>query len=243
MTKSKNDVNIHFEGKTDGLVVKLNGKIIFPFQEEKVKREINPNKLKTQLKAGVAAVFSGGVNRIIPLRGTWKRWPVKSRIPYRNILAANIKRCTEEHPTLSSMICPDSHLSLPEVQSLIDAKGIKVNVAPFDKEFELNRNENMISVAGILSLYSPREKDYESFTIYPLNSVINDFELSKNIGAIFGITDEMSVIISKYEKCILYLTVLIGEKGSITRRWFSGAAKEYLLNNDSEGKFTGGVPI
>ena len=59
MAKSKNDINIHFEGKTDGLVVKLNGKIIFPHQKEKIIKEINPNKLKTQLIAGVAAVFWG----------------------------------------------------------------------------------------------------------------------------------------------------------------------------------------
>src|ERR1017187_7390583 len=118
MSKSKNDLNIQFGGKTENLVIKLNGKLIYPYQEEKISKEINLNKLKTQLKAGVAAVFSGAINRIVPLRETWKRWPVKSRIPYRNILAANIKRCTAEHPTMGNMICPDSGLSLQRAQSL-----------------------------------------------------------------------------------------------------------------------------
>ena len=243
MAKSKNDVNIHFEGKTDGLVVKLNGKIIFPYQEEKVKKEINPNKLKTQLKAGVAAVFSGAVNRTMPLRDTWKRWPVKSRIPYRNILAANIKRCTAEHPTTNNMICPSSGLSLPGVLTQINPEGIKIDVLPLDKYIDFEKNEKMLSIVGILSVYNPREKDFDKCTIYPLNAVVNDFILTQNIAATFGFSGEMQVNISKYEKCILYYTVIVQNEVGTTKRWFKANAEEYLLNNDSEGRFSGGVRI
>jgi hypothetical protein len=243
MAKSKNDVNIHFEGETDGLVIKLNGKIIFPYQKEKIIKEINPNKLKTQLIAGVAAVFSGAVNRIMPLRQTWKRWPVKSRVPYRNILAANIKRCTSEHPTTESMICPDSGLSLPQAQSLISAQEIKIDVQTFNGVIELDEKENMLTIVGILSVYSPREKEYDSCTIYPLSAEVKDFMPTQNIGATFSINDDMAAIISNYEKCILFYTIIIGQNGGMTRRWFKANYQEYLLSIDAEGKFTGGERI
>jgi|ERR1035437_104162 hypothetical protein len=240
MAKSKNDVNIHFEGKTDGLVVKLNGKIIFPYQEEKIIKEINPNKLKTQLIAGVAAVYSGGINRIKPLRETWKKWPVKSRVPYRNILAANIKRCTSEHPTRGNMICPNSSMSLPEVQSLLDAEGIKIGVAPLMEWTGFEGSENMITAVGILSAYSPREKDYESCIVYPLSAQIKDFNPKQNIEVIFGFNAEMIKNISNYEKCILYFTLVVGEDIGMTKRWFNQHVEEYLLSNDGDGKLEGG---
>lgn len=240
MAKSKNDVNIHFEGKTDGLVVKLNGKIIFPYQEEKVKKEINPNKLKTQLKAGVAASFSGGVNRILPLRQTWKRWPVKSRVPYRNILAANIKRCTAEHPTVGNMICPDSGLYFHRAESRIDAKGIGIEIHSLKGEIELTEKEKTARVVGILSLYNPREKDYESCTIIPLNVEVKDFKLTEDISEEISFSDEMRDRIAKYEKCILYYTVVIGGIAGSTRRWFNANYKEYVLRNDAKGKFMAG---
>jgi len=243
MAKSKNDVNIHFEGKTDGLVVKLNGKIIFPNQEEKVKKEINPNKLNTQLKAGVAAVFSGAVNRIMPLRETWKRWPVKSRIPYRNILAANIKRCTAEHPTMGSMICPNSCLYFPTILTEIMTDGIKIEVSPLVKNIDFYENEKLQTAAGVLCTYNPREKEYDSFTVYPLSAAIKDFIPSQKIGVTFGFDAEMQAEISKYEKCILYFTIVIGNHMGTTKRWMVPNVEEYLLNNDSEGKFAGGVRI
>jgi hypothetical protein len=241
MAKSKNDLNIHFEGKTDGLVVKLNGKVIFPYKEEKAEKEINPNKLKTQLKAGVAAVFSGGVNRIIPLRETWKRWPVKSRIPYRNILAANIKRCTAEHPTVGNMICPVSGLSFSSVQSEITDEGIRIEIGRLDGWMKFDEREKMVSVVGILSLFNPREKDYESLSIYPLNSLVENFSPKENIRAAFGFTEEMRVNISNYEKCILYYTVVLAGPSGMTKWWFNGATDEYLLINDEKGTFQKGV--
>jgi hypothetical protein len=241
MAKSKNDLNIHFEGKADGLVIKLNGKVIYPYEEEKVIKTINPNKLKTQLKAGVAAVFSGGVNRIVPLRETWKRWPVKSRTPYRNILAANIKRCTEEHPTRASMICPVSGLSFSMAQSEINAEGIKIEIGDIDGWIEFNEIEKMISVVGIMSLFNPREKDYEPLSIYPLNSLVEDFMPKENIKAAFGFTEEMRVNLSNYEKCILYYTVTSAGPLGMTKRWYNGANEEYLLKNDADGKFEKGV--
>lgn len=243
MAKSKNDVNIHFEGKTDGLVIKLNGKIVFPYQEEKIKKEISPNKLKTQLKAGVAAAFSGGVNRIVPLRQTWKRWPVKSRVPYRNILAANIKKCTAEHPTLGNMICPHSGLSLPEAGSHIDFDAIRIGIKPLKGAIELTEKENTARVVGILSVYNPREKDYESCTVYPLNAEVINFNLMENIAARFSITNEMAAIFSKYEKCILYFTVVVGNGGGMTKRWFKANYEDFVLRNDAEGKFAGGAEI
>jgi hypothetical protein len=241
MAKSKNDLNIHFEGKTDGLVVKLNGKVIYPYQEEKIVKEINPNKLKTQLKAGVAAVFSGGINRILPLRQTWKRWPVKSRVPYRNILAANIKRCTEEHPTRGNMICPHSGLNLRMIQSEIEAERIRIDVGPLAEETEFNKNENKISLVGIMSVFSPRDREYESLTIYPLNYVVENFSPTENIRAAFGFSEEMKSVISNYEKCILYYTIVIGKQEGSTKRWFSQIHEEYLLYNDANGKFEKGV--
>jgi hypothetical protein len=243
MSKSKNDLNIQFKGKTENLVIKLNGEIIYPFQEVKPVKEINPNKLKTQLKTGVAAVFSGAINRIIPLRETWKRWPVKSRVPYRNILAANIKRCTAEHPTRANMICPDSLLYLPEVKSMIAADGIKIEVSPLSERTDFNENEKMITAAGILCTYSPREKDYESSLIYPLSAVVKNFRPTQNINAAFGFNDEMTENISKYEKCILYFTIVIGKETGMTKRWFRCCVKEFLLQNDAEGKLKGGVNI
>ena len=243
MAKSKNDVNIHFEGKTEGLVVKLNGKIIFPYQEEKIIKEINPNKLKTQLKAGVAAVYSGGVNRIKPLRETWKRWPVKSRVPYRNILAANIKRCTAEHPTRGNMICPSSSMYFSEVESLIDAEGIKISVAPSREWTGFEGSENMITAAGILSAYSPREKDYESCAIYPLSAQVTDIKPAQSIGVTFGFNDEMIKNISNYEKCIVYFTLVIGKDRGMTKRWYNQYSEEYLLSNDADGRFEGGEQI
>lgn len=241
MAKSKNDLNIHFEGKADGLVIKLNGKIIHPYQEEKIKQEINPNKLKTQLKAGVAAVFSGGINRIVPLRETWKKWPVKSRVPYRNILAANIKRCTYEHPTRGNMICPTTSMYFSEVQSSLDAEGIKIGVAPLREWTGFEGRENMITAVGILSAYSPREKDYESCIVYPLSAQIKDFKPTQSIGVTFGFNAEMAKNISNYEKCILYFTMVVGEDIGMTKRWFNQYVKEYLLSNDADGKLAGGV--
>jgi hypothetical protein len=243
MAKSKNDLNIHFEGKAENLVIKLNGKIVYPYQEEKNVKEINPNKLKTQLKAGIAAVFSGRVNRIMPLRETWKRWPVKSRVPYRNILAANIKGCTGEHPTINNMICPSSGLTLRRVQTQIRKEGIKIDLLPINKEIDLEVNEKMLSVAGILSVYNPREKDYDSCTIYPLNAVVKDFILTENISATFGFSGEMQENISRYERCILYYTVVVQNKEGRTKRWFSAHIEEYLLKNDAKGKLEGGVQI
>jgi hypothetical protein len=243
MSKSKNDVNIHFEGKTDGLVVKLNGKIIFPYQEEKVKKEINPNKLNTQLKAGVAAVFSGAVNRIMPLRDTWKRWPVKSRIPYRNILAANIKKCTADHPTLGNLICPISGLWLPGVFSEIGAEGINIAVEPIDKQIDFEPKEKMLSIVGILSVHNPRDKESEACKIFPLNAPLKEFAPAQNICATFGLTAEMKETIPIYERGILFYTIVVQSEAGTTRRWFVGNADEYLLNNDNEGRFTGGVRI
>lgn len=243
MAKSKNDLNIHFEGKTDGLVVKLNGKIIFPYQEEEIIKEISPNKLKTQLIAGVAAVFSGGINRIVPLRETWKRWPVKSRVLYRNILAANIKRCTAEHPTTANMICPISSMYFSEVQSLLDAEGIKIEVAPFREWTGFNGRENMITAVGILSTYSPREKEYESCIIYPLCAQVKDFNPTQSIGVTFGFNAEMVKNISNYEKCILYFTIVVGEDKGMTKRWFNQHDMEYMLSNDADGKLEKGEQI
>jgi hypothetical protein len=243
MAKSKNDLNIQFKGKTEDLVVKINGKIIFPYQEEKIVKEINPNKLKTQLKAGVAAVFSGGINRIVPLRDTWKRWPMKSRVPYRNILAANIKRCTYEHPTRGNMICPSTSLSFPEVQSLIDAEGIKIGVAPLIEWTGFEGRENMITAAGILSAFSPREEEYESCIVYPLSAQIKDFNPKETTGVIFGFNAEMIKNISNYEKCILYFTFVVGKDGGMTKRWFNQYHEEYVLHNDAEGKLAGGIQI
>jgi hypothetical protein len=243
MAKSKNDVNISFEGKTDGLVVKLNGKIIFPFQEEKVIQEINPNKLKTQLKTGVAAVFSGAINRIIPLKETWKRWPVKSRVPYRNILAANIKRCTAEHPTRGNMICPDSSMYFAEVKCLIDAEGIKTGIAPLKEWTGFEGKENMLTAVGILSVYGPREKGYESFIIYPLSAQIKNFDPTQIMGIAFRFNAEMKENISKYDKGILYFTVVIGNEKGMTKRWFNQHVEEYSLSNGANGKLKGGKQI
>src|ERR1035437_10234618 len=243
MAKSKNDLNIHFKGKSDDLVIKLNGKIIYPYQEEKLIKEINPNKLKTQLKTGVAAVFSGAINRIIPLRQTWKRWPVKSRVPYRNMLSANIKRCLAEHPTTANIICPDSHLYLPILPPLIGAEGIKIEVSPLSKVIDFYEDENMITAAGILSTYCPREKDYEPCEIYPLSKQIKDFVPSENFSVTFLFNSEMLENISKYEKCILYFTVVIGKDGGYTKRWFTTYTSGYLLRIDAEGKLEKGVQI
>jgi|CZKP01.1.fsa_nt_gi hypothetical protein len=243
MSKSKNDLNIQFGGKTENLVIKLNGKLIYPYQEEKISKEINLNKLKTQLKAGVAAVFSGGVNRIEPLRETWKRWPVKSRVPYRNILAANIKRCTYEHPTLANMICPYTSMYFAEVQSLLDAEGIKIGVGPLVDWTGFEGSENMITAVGILSAYSPREKDYESCTIYPLSAQIKDFDSTQITGVAFGFNAEMKENISKYEKCVIYFTMVVGEDGGMTKRWFNQHVEEYMLHNDTDGKLEGGEQI
>ncbi|MDR3610408.1 MAG: hypothetical protein P4L27_07600 [Ignavibacteriaceae bacterium] len=240
MSKSKDDLNIHFKGKTDGLVIKINGKVIYPFKEEETAKEINPNKLRTQLKAGVAATFSGAVNRVVPLRGTWKRWPVKSRVPYRNILAANINKCTAEHPTTRNLICPDSPWGLPGTEAVIDAEGIKIVVGPIADQIDLYEYEKLFTAAGVLSVYNPREKENESYSIYPLGAEIKDLDLTKNISVNFRFSDEMKVNIARYQKCILYFTIVIGNEFGTTKRWLSGYPSIFLLSNDAEGKLIGG---
>jgi hypothetical protein len=240
MRKSKNDLNIQFKGKKDDLVIKLNGKIIYPLIEEKSTKEISPAKLNTQLRASVAAVFSGGVNRIIPLRQTWKRWPVKSRVPYRNILAANIKRCKAEHPTIENMVCPDSGVYLPQINTRINKSGIAIDIDPFKKDIVLGEKEDALTIAGLLSLYSPREKEADLYKIYPLTMPILEFDPLEKIKVIIPFNEESLNIISKYERCILYFTLLFGEREGMTRRWSRQHVDKYALNNDINGKFIRG---
>lgn len=38
MSKSKKDLNINFKGKKGELVIKLNGKVIYPYQEKESKK-------------------------------------------------------------------------------------------------------------------------------------------------------------------------------------------------------------
>jgi hypothetical protein len=229
MAKSKNDLNIDFKGKTDGLIINVNGKVIYPYKEEAVKKEIHPNKLNTQLKTGVAAVFCGAVNRINPLQQTWKKWPVKSRIPYRNILAANIKRCGTEHPTKANLICPNSLIYLPDLSIKIDAEGIKIEMAPIINKIELEEKEVMIAAAGIFCVYSPREKNYEPCEIYPLHKQLENYDISENYNFAFPFNEEILENVSKYEKCIVYLTLILEKEMGSVSRWFNGYAKELSL--------------
>lgn len=188
----------------------------------------------------MAAVFSGGVNKIMPLRYTWNRWPVKSRVAYRNILSANIKRCTAEHPTIANMICPLSGHDLLELAVVIDKEGIKFESAPLAKMIDNYENEDMITVTGILSVYSPRAKKTETFSIYPLSMEIKDFIPTENICGKFPFSAEMLKNISDYEKCILYFTIVMGKVTGRNKRWFNSSATEYLLQNNADGKFKRG---
>ena len=56
----------------------------------------------------------------------------------------------------------------------------------------------------------------------------------------FGFNAEMKENISKYEKCILYFTIVVGEDGGMTKRWFNQYVAKYMLHNDAEGKLEGG---
>jgi hypothetical protein len=93
---------------------------------------------------------------------------------------------------------------------------------------------------GILSAYNPSEKDYESYIVYPLSAQIKDFEPTQSIGVTFGFNAEMKENISKYGKCILYFTLVVGEDEGMTKRWFNQYVVEYTLHNDAEGKLEGG---
>jgi hypothetical protein len=46
--------------------------------------------------------------------------------------------------------------------------------------------------------------------------------------------------ISKYEKCILYFTLVVGEDEGMTKRWFNQYVEEYVLHYDAGGKLEGG---
>ena len=237
MAKLRKDLNIHFKGKSGDLVIKLNGKIIFPYQEEQPKKPVNPNKLKTQLKTGVAAAFSGAVNRIPLLQETWKRWPVKSRTPYRNILAANMKRCNAEHPTTENLICPPSTERLTEILAQINTEGITVTIPPLSEMIELREKEKTITAVGVFSAFSPSKKKYESCSIYPLYSAVNKFAASEDLTITFVIRAPMAQNLSNYERGYLYFTILIGDSDGNTKRWFRNVVEEYLIQNDEDGNF------
>jgi hypothetical protein len=240
MTKSKDDLNISFKGKTDGLVIKLNGKVIYPYKEAETKKEINPNKLRTQLKAGVAANFASAINRMPPLRDTWKRWPVKSRVAYRNIVAANIKKCTAEHPMRWCLICPDSKIPLPKTVAVLDAKGVKIDIGPIAEKIDFYENEKMVTASGILSVYNPRDMESDGCINYPLGAEIKNLDLTQDISVSYGFDDEMRENIAKYQRCIFFFTIVIGNEGGMTKRWFTADTFIFLLSNNTEGKLVGG---
>ena len=141
------------------------------------------------------------------------------------------------------MICPSSSLYFSEVESLMEAEGIKISVAPSREWTGFEGRENMITAAGILSAYSPREKDYEPCAIYPLSAQLTDIQPAQSIGVTFGFNEEMIKNISNYEKCIVYFTLVIGKDTGMTKRWFNQYSEEYLLSNDADGRFEGGEQI
>jgi hypothetical protein len=243
MAKSKDDLNISFKGKTDGLVIKLNGKVIYPYKEVESAKEINPNKLRTQLKAGVAANFASAINRMPELRDTWKRWPVKSRVAYRNIVAANITNCTAEHPTTRNLICPDSPYHLPGAEVVIDAGGIKIVLGPIANHIDLYEYEKLFFAAGVLSVFNPRDKESDGCLNYPLGTDIINLDLTQNISVTYGFSDEMRVEIAKYQRCILFFNVVIRNEFGTAKRWFTTYPFIFSLSNDAEGKLIGGKYI
>ena len=240
MAESKKNLKIRFDGRLDNLVINYGGKVLYSYKREKKKETGKTEKQKAaQSKTALTAALCSQINRIPALKYIWKKWPDKERIPYRNMLAANMQHTSPEHLTINNIIVPISQYFSGNHFKSIDKSGIDIVIgsqSPGTIETETGKT---FSVIVIICLFNPMDKTKQSYKLYTLCTEINDFKLTEAYNIRLPFEPDTQKELAAYGNCIIYETVVFAELEGGPLKWIPTDALELELNIEEGGSNVG----
>lgn len=243
MAESKKNLKIRFEGRLDNLVINYGGKVIYSYKREKKKETGKTDKQKAaQAKTAITAELCSYINKIPALKYIWKQWPDKERKPYRNMLAANIRKVTPERLTVYNMVAPRSQYDVSNLCKSIDISGITFNISYSQYGTIETETGKPFSIIVIICLYNPLDKSKPSYKLFTLCMEKKNFKRGEVYDDKFPFDSEEQMGLIEYGNCIIYCTVVFDELAGGPRKWFSMDPTEYILTK-GKGEINKGLFI
>jgi hypothetical protein len=239
MANSKKGSVVEYNGDLEGLVIKVNGKIIY---SGKIRKSTESEKMKkAQEDHSTATKFAKCVNQVPILSRIWKdkkssRWRTSNKLNmevgqssnfgrpsgFNKIISANKKEIRNTGiPTTRNLILPLSSPDFPyDYCAEFNAGGIDIEIH-LDKNNgkEIPDNSKIIPI-GIFCFHDPKKTGKPKFEMLSKYYEINDFVESDNYKIHFPFLVEEIKSIKNYRSCIFYFAIGDPAKGARRARGF-----------------------
>jgi hypothetical protein len=231
MAESNKNLNIRFEGRSDNLVIRFKGKVLYSYKkDQKKEKEKSEKEIAAQSRIAVTNDFCSEINKIDSLKFLWRKWPKRGRISYRNMIAANMKLSSPERPTKSNMIVPYSRNSINNICESMNKKEFEIKVPTIDKV--LSEKEKIATIIFIFCLIDPVSKKQKPYKLFSQTFIINEYCTSKEYSYKIAVEPELKTELDNYKNCIIYNTILFAPPKHMVYKWHDTNAKVFELNKE-----------
>jgi hypothetical protein len=239
MTKAKNESIVEYKGKFEGLVIKVNGIIVY---SDKLKKTIkSPALQKDQDDLGLASKFASCINSVPELARIWRSAKMKRRrtvkgkeIEYtekanfgrtkafNKIVSANRKEISSKgRPNIYNVIVPEKESFPYNYSACLNSKGVDIDlIIPTDIDKRVIHEHSTIVPVVVFCFFDSTKDSDSKFELMAKYCEVKDFQSSDIFNIHFPITPEELKTIKIFNSCVFYFAIVEHSKNLKRVRWF-----------------------
>jgi len=238
MAKTINESLVEYKGKLEGLVIKVNGVIVYANKARKSTKSPALQKDHEDLK--MASVFASCINHVPELSDIWRQFKWKKRRTMGNnkievklkskfgrpkafnkIVSANRKEISlKGRPNILNVILPESK-SFPyyyNAEFKKDCVDIELLISDGTEKYILD-NSRIVPV-GIFCFFDAKKTSKAKFEMISKYYEIDPFLTKDKYKILFPISTEDLKTIKDYKNCVFYFAITEHAKSLKRVRWF-----------------------
>jgi len=261
MAKTKKGSVVEYNGDLEGLVIKVNGEIVYSGKLRKP--TVSEIMKKAQEDHSAATKFARCVNQVPILAKIWKekksyRWStskVHNKVvgqgsnfgrasAFNKIISANKKVMRGKGiPTIMNVIVPESSQHFPyEYCAELNASGLDIELILDNKEEKAIPDNSTIIPVGIFCFHGAKKEGKAKFEMLSKYYEIKDFVESEKYKISFPFSVEEIKTIKDYINCIFYFAFGDPPKGARRARGYKhGHGIEFTIEDFTKKPVTFGT--
>jgi len=227
MAKANTESIVEYKGKFEGLVIKVNGVIVY---SDKLKKSTKSAALqKDQDDLGLASKFASCINRVPELAGIWRQARIKRRRTlrgknieytekakfgkakaYNKIVSANRKEISSKgRPNIKNVIVPVGQHFPYSYSANLNSEGVDIElIIPIDIDKRVIHEHSSIVPAGIFCFFDSTKDSNSKFEMMAKYCEVKDFQASDIFNIHFPITPEELKTIIIYKSCVFHFAIV-----------------------------------
>ncbi len=238
MAKTNNGSTVEYKGNFEGLVIKVNGAIVY---SGKLKETTKSAALqKDQDDLAMVSKFASCVNHVPELSRIWRQARIRKHLTDKNkteytqkakfgrnstfnkIVSENRREISKKgRPGTQNVIAPVSDSFPYNYSAKLNKDSIEIDLnIPSDIEMRRIHENSIIIPVCIFSFFDPKKKNKSNFEMISKYYQIDNFISADRYRIQFPILPEDLIIIKNYKRFVFYFVIIEHSRNLKRVRWF-----------------------